>query len=77
MFKEMPVLRSVEVIRRDKDAVMRREYVEGHPVYVAARLIPGGYKRPKLLSRIRHRAFLAWLVFTGRCDALYWGVNKP
>lgn len=75
MFKDMPEVRSVEAIRKESSPTMSRAYVEGHPVFVAARMRT--FRSRGFVRDTLRRAYLAWLVFTGRCDALYWGVDKP
>ena len=75
MFNGMPEVRSVEAIRKESNPNMSRAYVEGHPVFVAARMRT--FRSQGFVRDTLRRAYLAWLVFTGRCDALYWGVDKP
>ena len=75
MFNGMPEVRSVEAIRKESNPTMSRAYVEGHPVLVAARMRT--FRSQGFVRDTLRRAYLAWLVFTGRCDALYWGVDKP
>ena len=75
VFKDMPEVRSVEALRKELNPVMSRAYVDGHPVFVAARLRT--FRSQGFVRDTLRRAYLAWLVFTGRCDALYWGIDKP
>lgn len=72
-----PSLLSVESLTRSpsryRDTLKADDHL-GHTVWVAARSEPHDYG---FCINTYRRLRLAWLVFTGRCDAIYWGVNRP